>query len=128
MKKSLPILSAPVRDLLLAHPLPGNVRQLQHAMERAVALSRGEMILPVDLPLDLLEKAGPLAAAFPLAQRNLKEALGYFEREFILQALSVYEGKKIPTAKALGISRKTLWEKIQRYQLGDQVTEPEPIS
>ncbi len=122
MKKPLPALSAPVRDILLSHALPGNVRQLQHAMERAIALGRGEMILPADLPADLQGKASPLPPAIPFAQSRLKEALGSFERDFILQSLSINEGRKIPTAKALGISRKTLWEKMQRYQLNGNVT------
>jgi len=121
MQKPLQQLSAPVRELLLAHPLPGNVRQLKHAMERAIALSKGNMVLPTDLPAEMV-KAVPTEVRVSLGQGSLKEALGHYEKEFILQALSCNDGKKIPTAQALGISRKNLWEKIQRYDLENQVT------
>ena len=119
MKKPLQQLSAPVREILLTHPLPGNVRQLKHAMERATALGKGDMVLPYDLPDDMVAKERTAEINLPLAQGNLKELLGRFEKEFIQQALSSNDGKKIPTAETLGISRKTLWEKIQRYHLDD---------
>lgn len=128
MKKPIPELSAPVCDLLLSSPLPGNVRQLKHAMERAVALGRGNTIMPSDLPSDLIKKAGLIAPLFQFDRCNLKDALAGVEREFILQKLMINEGRKIPTAESLGISRKTLWEKIQRYQLDDQVTKTEHSS
>ena len=121
MQKPLQQLSAPVRDLLLAHPLPGNVRQLKHAMERAIALSKGNLVLPTDLPPEMV-KAVPTEVRITLGQGSLKEALGHYEKEFILQVLSCNEGKKLPTAQALGISRKNLWEKIQRYDLDDYAT------
>lgn len=125
MKKPLQQLSAPVRELLLVHPLPGNVRQLKHAMERAIALSKGDMVMPADLPVEMVKRVIPTEVRVSLGQGSLKEALGRYEKELIQQALCCNEGKKIPTAETLGISRKTLWEKIQRYQLDAQVTEQE---
>ncbi len=122
MKKPIPKLSAPVCDLLLSSPLPGNVRQLKHAMERAVALGRGSTIMPSDLPSDLIKKTGLKAPVLQFDESSLKEALAGVERELILQKLTINQGRKLPTAKALGISRKTLWEKIQRYQLEGDVT------
>ncbi len=122
MKKPLQQLSAPVRELLLVHPLPGNVRQLKHAMERAIALSKGDMVLPSDLPPEMQERAVPTEVSLSLRQGSLKEVLGYYEKEVILQALSCNEGKKMSTAEALGISRKTLWEKMQRYHIDEPVS------
>ena len=122
MKKPLRQLSTPARDLLLRHSLPGNVRQLKHAMERAVALGQGEMVLPADLPADLRDRASLATSDYSLGSNTLKEALGGIERELIQQALINNAGKKIPTAKDLGISRKTLWEKMQRYNLASNVT------
>ncbi|HEY5674392.1 MAG TPA: sigma 54-interacting transcriptional regulator [Malonomonas sp.] len=119
MKKPLQQLSAPVKEILLNHPLPGNVRQLKHAMERAIALSKGDMLLPSDLPDNMVAKGQPTEVGLTLGQGNLKELLGRYEKEFILQALSFNEGKKIPTAETLGISRKTLWEKMQRYHIDE---------
>ncbi len=123
MKKPLPQLSTPVRDILLNHPLPGNVRQLRHAMERAIALCKGDLILPSDLPEDMVAKERPVEVRLSLGHGSLKELLGRYEKEFIQQALSCHEGKKIETAEALGISRKTLWEKMQRYHLNESVNQ-----
>ncbi|SEA74714.1 PAS domain S-box-containing protein [Desulfuromusa kysingii] len=117
MKKPIPALSDPARDYLLSSPMPGNVRQLKHAIERAVALGCGNTIMPSDLPDDLIKKTGVKLPIYHIERSNLKEAMAGVEREFILQKLASNEGRKIPTAKALGISRKTLWEKMQRYQL-----------
>ncbi len=117
MKKPLQEISAPAQNILLNHPLPGNVRQLKHAMERAIALSRGDMVLPSDLPDDMVDKQQPAEISLALGQGSLKEMLGLYEKELIRQALSSHDGKKIPTAEALGVSRKTLWEKMQRYHL-----------
>jgi len=116
MKKPSQLLSAPVRGLLLNHPLPGNVRQLKHAMERAIALSKGEVLMPSDLPTEMTETVYA-EVKVNLGMGTLKEALGYFEKGFIQQSLACNDGKKIPTAEALGISRKNLWEKMQRYNL-----------
>lgn len=128
MKKPLPELSAAARELLQGHPLPGNVRQLKHAMERAVALGRGDKILPGDLPTDFVVAGTIAAAGLSFGQGPLKEILARCEREVILQALNSHDGRKIPTAKALGITRKTLWEKIQRYRIDTHVTETEHFS
>ncbi|MFO7578118.1 MAG: sigma 54-interacting transcriptional regulator [Pelovirga sp.] len=128
MKKPLPVLSAAVRELLLGHPLPGNVRQLKHAMERAVALGRGDKILPGDLPADFVTLAKGSTPPLSFGQGPLKEIMARCEREIILQALNSNAGKRIPTAKALGITRKTLWEKMQRHQIDSDVTETEHFS
>lgn len=122
MKKPIPDLSQPARELLFSSSLPGNVRQLKHAMERAVALGRGTTIMPSDLPPEIYGKSGLPSPAEQRQHGTLKEALGGVEREYILHALKANNGRKIPTAKDLGITRKTLWEKIQRYQLEDSVT------
>jgi PAS domain S-box-containing protein len=111
------LLSPAARALLLSHHFPGNVRQLRHAMERAVALGKGELILPDDLPADL---TGRRAAAVPHLfnpQQPLRDAVSQFERDYIVRALSHFEHRKLEAARALGISRKSLWEKINRHDL-----------
>lgn len=114
-------LSTAALNILLNCRFPGNVRQLEHAMERAVALSSGELILPDDLPRELLETTKATNGFSCQAGHKLKDAVSFFEREYISQALKECEDKKGDTAKLLGISRKSLWEKIQRYNL-DNVT------
>ncbi|WP_305041668.1 sigma-54 interaction domain-containing protein, partial [Geoalkalibacter sp.] len=120
MERPLPRLSPQVRDLLLRHPLPGNVRQLKHAMERAVALGKGEIILPDDLPEDLNQDRPGLCLgpAFHPGQ-SLRGALEHFERDYLRRALEFHQGRRLETAQALGISRKNLWEKLHRLGLED---------
>jgi len=104
--------SAAVTDGLARYAWPGNVRELRNAMERAALLSRGEMILPEHLPARVrtaVEQATP--AALPDAHR-----LEEIERQAILQGLREHQGNRTETAKALGISRRALLYKLQRYR------------
>jgi PAS domain S-box-containing protein len=124
MKRPLRHLSPQVRTLLLSHPFPGNVRQLQHAMERAVALGKGEVILPDDLPPELTGRQAPQDGPAFTPGQSLKEAVLHFERSYIGQALAHHRARRTETAQALGISRKSLWEKVQRHGLdAESVTE-----
>ncbi len=121
MRRPLKRLSPEAQVLLQSHPFPGNVRQLKHAIERAVALGKGELILPNDLPADLLGQVSPVATAPCCAYRpgeSLKQMMGHYEREILQQALRHYQGRKNQTATALAISRKSLWEKLHRHALG----------
>ena len=117
MNKPFRKLSPQTIDLLLQHSFPGNIRQLKHAIERAVALGTSDMILPEDLPEDLSSlSAGAMGVGF-VPGVGLKGASESFERAYLLQALGHFCGRKTATADALGISRKSLWEKLQRYGL-----------
>jgi DNA-binding NtrC family response regulator len=91
---------------------PGNVRELRNAMERAVLLSRSELILPEHLPARVREAAGQIATAGTVDARQLEE----IERQAILQALRSHEFNRTETAKALGISRRALIYKLQRFR------------
>lgn len=97
---------------LARYPWPGNVRELRNAMERAALLSRGEMILPEHLPARVRSAAEQTtAAAVPDAQR-----LEEIERHAIMQALREHQDNRTETAKALGISRRALIYKLQRFR------------
>jgi DNA-binding NtrC family response regulator len=105
--------SAAVAEGLPRYAWPGNVRELRNAMERAALLSRGEMILPEHLPPRIriaVEQAAP-AGAVPDAQR-----LEEIERQAILHALKEHDNNRTETAKALGISRRALIYKLQRFR------------
>ena len=95
------------------YPWPGNVRELRNAMERAVLLSRSELILPEHLPTRVREAAGlPAAAPPPGDARQLEE----IERLAIMQALRQHQSNRTETARALGISRRALIYKLQRFR------------
>ncbi|MDT8420494.1 MAG: sigma 54-interacting transcriptional regulator [Desulfuromonadales bacterium] len=119
MKRPVRVLSPQVRAMLLAHPFPGNVRQLKHAMERAVALGKGDEIQLCDLPPEMTQWTGGNESQPPGYQPGvgLKQALGCFERQMLIQALDHHQGRRSETARSLGISRKSLWERMQRHAL-----------
>jgi len=103
---------------------PGNVRELRNAMERAVLLSRSELILPAHLPTKVREAAGEHAgpaAAAPTDAQQLEE----IERSAILQALRKHDFNRTETAKALGISRRALIYKLQRFRNAGFAIDPE---
>jgi len=97
---------------------PGNVRELRNAMERAVLLSRSELILPEHLPARVsaaAEQPLPAEAADPARLEEI-------ERQAIIQALRQHDFNRTETAKTLGISRRALIYKLQRFrELGYQV-------
>ncbi|HTL59240.1 MAG TPA: sigma-54 dependent transcriptional regulator [Candidatus Limnocylindrales bacterium] len=103
--------SPSVNDCLLGYNWPGNVRELRNAMERAALLSMGELILPEHLPARVraANHVAPPSHATP-------EDLGEIERQAIFQALRKHDFNRTETAKALGISRRALIYKLQRFR------------
>jgi DNA-binding NtrC family response regulator len=101
-------------DAALAHPWPGNVRELRNRVERGVALALGPWLLPGDLFPEAAE-----ANSRPDAMPSLEEARLAVERRHILRALASTGGEIIPAAKALGVSRTTLWEKMRRLGISN---------
>jgi transcriptional regulator with GAF, ATPase, and Fis domain len=110
--------SASVNDCLSRYEWPGNVRELRNAMERAALLSLGELILPEHLP-SRVRSAGQSPGA---SSSSKLEDLGEIERQAIFQALRKHDFNRTETAKALGISRRALIYKLQRFrELGYEV-------
>ncbi len=108
--------SALVEEVALAHSWPGNVRELRNRVERAVALAAGPWLMPSDLFPD---KQLPEA---PEPQRiaSLEEARDEAERLHIMRVLALTHNEMGQSAKLLGISRTTLWEKMRRLGLSSQ--------
>src|SRR5262249_23229387 len=95
---------------------PGNVRELAHAMERAVVLSRGARIEVEHLPPDV---AGAAPAPEDPTVRPLALAMQEFEREYLVRALRLTGGRAARAAGPLGISRKNLWEKLRALGIAE---------
>jgi DNA-binding NtrC family response regulator len=95
---------------LVRHDWPGNVRELENTMERLVVLSHGPYIEPPDLAF-----AGTILS--PAATESNGSSLKDLERDHILLTLQRCGGHKSETAQALGIDRKTLREKLKRYNI-----------
>ena len=98
---------------LVAHDWPGNVRQLRNTLERAVISCAGELITPADLP----SEPGPGSSEDPRASAPLPVGvkLKDVEREVILKTLASVGNNKTKAAEVLGISLKTLHNKLNRY-------------
>jgi DNA-binding NtrC family response regulator len=101
-----------VSACLERYPWPGNVRELRNAMERAVLLSRSELILPEHLPTRVRDAADKPATA----EAGDLERLEEIERQAIMQALRLHKSNRTETAKSLGISRRALIYKLQRFR------------
>jgi len=119
MDKPVLGISEGTRSLLLSHDYPGNVRELENAIERSVALCTGSYIAPQDLPADFVaarsngDQANHLNQAFADDPGGLFRAREDFEQQAILDALAKTNGRKAEAAKMLNISRKTLWQKMK---------------
>ncbi len=107
-------IARPAAEKLLAYEWPGNVRELQNCMERAVALTRFEVVMLEDLP-ERVRAWRPtqfvLAAEDPTELPPLEE----IERRYILRVLGAVGGNKTEAARVLGLDRKTLYRKLERY-------------
>ena len=100
-------------DLLMRYEWPGNVRELENIIERAVIMSRGEMITPLEFPNDLqnLDEALKESRIDLTPGRSLKEV----EKVLILRTLEETGGNRTHAARILGISRRTLQLKLKEY-------------
>lgn len=110
------MLSPAAERALLDHPLPGNVRELKHLLERARVLATS----PVLTPELLLGETAPVPAYQP--RETLGGYLAGHEREYILRALESQDWQIQDTAALLGISRKNLWEKMKRLEIRREST------
>ena len=100
------------KKMLLAYPWPGNVRELENVVERAVALTEGDLISPEDLPQTVQERKNQDRLASAVAQGFTLDQL---EREYIERVLEVEGGNKTRAAQRLGLDRKTLYRKLEEY-------------
>jgi len=116
--------------ILERHDFPGNVRELENAVEHAFAVAEGDILLPDDLPgpiraprlLPRSQPDGASGAAAPAAVALEAPArdgwtIAEVEREHIQRVLERHHGNATAAAKQLGISRTTLWRKLRQYGL-----------
>ncbi len=105
--------TADAMNILKSHSYPGNVRELENIIERAISFANTSEILPADLP-SYLKQTASRAAAKP---QQLKEALSLYEKETISAALIESGGNISRAASSLGIYRQQLQRKIKEYKI-----------
>jgi DNA-binding NtrC family response regulator len=133
-QRILPVLSPDAYAALSAYHFPGNVRELAHAIEHAVVLAGGGEItldhLPAviadaalaNIPVPSVPEATKEATA--VAVRPLVAAAREFEKAHLRRAVAATGGKRVKAAEMLGISRKSLWEKLRMYDLEEAACKP----
>lgn len=123
--KTISTISDKAMELLCSYSWPGNIRELENAIERAVVLSYQPVLLPEDLPRDVRERG---ASRFPLEgwedgqflfpdTPNLEEV----KKRYVLHVLKQTEGNISATARVLNIDRRSLYRMLARYKI-----EPSP--
>jgi DNA-binding NtrC family response regulator len=106
-----------VLEIFAAHPWPGNVRELRNVVERAVLFCRSPLVTVEELPPALRSYRGKRRQPPSGEVKTLREAVARAEIEAIRAALLATGNRRVEAARLLGISRKTLWEKIKHYRV-----------
>jgi DNA-binding NtrC family response regulator len=129
--KEIKGISKSALQVCLQYNWPGNVRELENVIERAVILSPGEFIVPESMPANIRESK-PTISRETLKHLSLEEALAVAEKDILLNTLESLNWNRQLSARTLGISRTTLFNKMRRFQLvdprrpsGENLTEPE---
>ncbi len=104
-------------QVCLRYPWPGNVRELENVIERAVILSPGEFIIPESFPPHIFETG--LRSTSTAPNLTLETAIDQAERQILLETLESLNWNRQLSAKSLGISRTTLFNKMRRFNLVD---------
>ncbi|MBC8216887.1 MAG: sigma-54-dependent Fis family transcriptional regulator, partial [Planctomycetes bacterium] len=111
--KDISRISTPAIEMLTRYHWPGNIRELENCIERAVLLCDGEVIRSEHLPpsLQMVKKTEPMT------KRSLTEIIANTERELIVDALKKFDGQQRKAAQELGTTERILGYKIKKYNI-----------
>jgi Nif-specific regulatory protein len=111
--KNISRISTPAIEMLTRYHWPGNIRELENCIERAVLLCNEDVIRSEHMPpsLQMIKKDEAVT------KRSLTEIIENKERELIIDALKKFDGKQRKTAVELGISERILGYKIKKYNI-----------
>jgi len=117
-KKEVDGVHPELMEILCRYPWPGNVRELKNCLARAVILSKGPLLTPENFPDKIISELNnlnfvPKKILAPISENGVR--LKDMEFELIRETLKKCDGNKSIAAKQLGISRKTLYEKMARF-------------
>jgi two-component system, NtrC family, response regulator AtoC len=117
LNKDIEGLSSEAMPILMGYQWPGNIRELENVIERAVLLARGRWITPEDLPPSVTSDQSVPSSFIPDGILSIKRASKIVERDLIYKALELTGGNRSHAAKILEISRPKLISKIRDYKL-----------
>jgi two-component system response regulator PilR (NtrC family) len=126
MRKKVTSISHQAVELLTSYSWPGNIRELENAIERAVALERSPTILPESLPPAIRGESetikgavavAPAPSVLPDAGFDLEQHVQHIEREYIAEALRRAGGVKVRAAELLGMSFRSFRYYMKKYDL-----------
>jgi len=112
---------------LMKYNWPGNVRELENVIERALVMGKGDAILPQDLPLEVQEFSEQSCLTLPSGKFSLKERVAYLEKELITAALEEKHWTQTKAARLLGISRRVMRYKMEKYGIEVDSTDRDPF-
>ncbi|HKO92860.1 MAG TPA: sigma-54 dependent transcriptional regulator [Polyangiaceae bacterium] len=115
MRKGVTGISSEAAKKLVEYDWPGNVRQLENSMERAVTLTRFEQITVEDLP-DRISRYESSRMTIADVDSEHMLTLDQLEKRYIERVLKAAQGNKTQAAKLLGVDRRTLYRKLERYE------------
>ncbi len=113
-------ISAEALEKLNRYNWPGNVRELENVLERAAILSGRDTVLPEHLPLNDTTTERPADISLQnnaTESLSIPQAVAHIEKKLIIEALAACKGNKTKAAKLLEISERSLWNKLDLYQL-----------
>ncbi|MGL1901266.1 MAG: sigma 54-interacting transcriptional regulator [Fibrobacterales bacterium] len=122
--KDVTRISTPAINMLMCYHWPGNIRELENCMERAILVCQSDTIRASDLPPTLQTAGSDISEPAPFLKSDtwtLPEAVANLEKEMITEALKNFKGHQGKAAKALGVTERQIGYKIQKYDITKNV-------
>jgi DNA-binding NtrC family response regulator len=132
VRKNISKIATQAMDRLMRYDWPGNIRELQNVLEKAIVLSRSRVIEKVELPdassnSEVREKITSVEAFVP-EEAPLDEWVKDQERRYLMRRLQAFRGKIGPTAKSCGVDVRTIYRKMRLYGLDKNDFSRNPVS
>jgi len=125
--KSVSAISDNAMELLSNYRWPGNIRELEHAIEQAVALSYQPVLLPEDLPREVREQTTHQFSSKSVAPSEFKfpdqPSLEEMKKRYVHHVLQLTNGNVSATARILNVDRRSLYRMLARYKIGPNSTQ-----